>query len=130
MDIIHPRLETDRANTGHPEELRPMCVTEISAIHHSIIVLLKAVAVDRVVEEESEIGIQVELIILGVGVREKLTSGPCIVVIVQPSRTAERLAAFRRIDGAEAIESAVRDRPQRDFSRRVPLSFMKGRGQA
>ena len=51
-------------------------------------------------------------------------------MIIQPGSSAECLAAFRGIDGAEAVESAVRDRSQRNFSRCVPLSVLKRGRQA
>ena len=44
-------------------------------------------------------------------------------MVIQPGSAPERVAPFGGIDRAEAVECAIGDGTQRDFSGRVPFSL-------
>ena len=95
MDIIHPGLDPDGADTRESEHHGALLVTDVPSIHHPIVVLLNAVPVDRIVEKKCEIRKQIKLVVLTIGVGEELATARGIVVVIQTACRAERLAALR-----------------------------------
>src|SRR6185295_13270139 len=130
MNIIDTHLYARRTDGWDIEHLPGLAPADVASVDDSTVRLLNAVSVDRIVEEECEIRIQVELVILDIAVGKQLPAPRTIIVIVEPSGPPKRFSSFRRIDRPESIDRANGDGPQRDFSGRIPLRLVERPGQA
>src|SRR5205807_93035 len=103
MDVIDSGLKPDRSDTWYTQHLSVLFISDIAAIHDASIGLLNPVAINRIVEKEREVRIQIQPVILAVRIGKELTARGRIVVIVQPSGAARCITSLGRIDAAESI---------------------------
>ena len=116
MDVIDSHLHTGGRRACHAEQVTCLPPADVPPIHDPPVYLLDAVAIHRIVQEKSEIGEQIQPVILGIQVRKGPSPSRRIIVRVEPARPARCFSSFRRINGAKPVQGPLIHGPKGNFA--------------
>src|SRR5207249_10546164 len=116
MMYTHPPSPTAVPRPRHPDQVPRLPPAAAPAIHDPPVHLLDAVAIHRIVENKSEIGEQIQPVILGIQVRKGPAPSRRIIVRVEPARPARCFSSFRRINGAKPVQGPLIHGPKGNFA--------------
>ena len=120
---VDAELIPRRRRERRPEKRRAMLVEHVQPGHSAVRVdLLDLVAVDGVVEEEGEVGKEIELVVLPVAVDLQGVVVGHAPADVEVAVEAQRIPAFAVVDRSEAGDESLADRSRGDLPRGEPVA--------